>query len=317
MAGEYIRFNLGVKRSKNVRTQKTRKYENLIYFWKTFFIIQFLFSPNMVDTNYDIPTTLVVANITVRNINNVQNVIRDAYVRAPIKMRYSCFARIPAVFNTIHEMICNVEIQLDVIIFVAGIEENPGKTSCRHNSLIYNSLKGNDNETVLVFGFQKYEVEFLLQQQWLDPRLAYQNKSRYDYLNAIHHHENIWLPDTYFIMHGDFKDPLDPMHFALRIYRNGTITYLTRRHLILSCQGSLHIFPFDDPLCSFAMESSKYFAFTFILYTIICSSHSPAERKSRIVADRLWSEYFARSRRTTSIFVIKFALCKVIPQFNW
>ncbi|KAK6644312.1 hypothetical protein RUM43_000579 [Polyplax serrata] len=105
---------------------------------------------------------------------------------------------------------------------------------------------------------QKYEVEFLLQQQWYDPRLEYANQSNYEYLNAIHHQKDIWLPDTYFIMHGDFKDPLDPMHFALRIYRNGSITYLMRRHLILSCQGSLHIFPFDDPLCSFAMESISY-----------------------------------------------------------
>ncbi|XP_037029932.1 glutamate-gated chloride channel-like, partial [Bradysia coprophila] len=30
------------------------------------------------------------------------------------------------------------------------------------------------------------------------------------------------------------------------------------RHLILSCQGRLNIFPFDDPLCSFAMESISY-----------------------------------------------------------
>lgn len=75
---------------------------------------------------------------------------------------------------------------------------------------------------------QKYEVEFLLQQQWYDPRLRYANQSQYEYLNAIHHHEDIWLPDTYFIMHGDFKDPLIPMHFALRIYRNGTINYLMR-----------------------------------------------------------------------------------------
>lgn len=29
-------------------------------------------------------------------------------------------------------------------------------------------------------------------------------------------------------MHGDFKDPIIPMHFALRIYRNGTINYLMR-----------------------------------------------------------------------------------------
>ncbi|CAH0729338.1 unnamed protein product, partial [Brenthis ino] len=104
----------------------------------------------------------------------------------------------------------------------------------------------------------KYEVEFLLQQQWYDPRLRYSNQSHYEYLNAIHHHEDIWLPDTYFIMHGDFKDPIIPMHFALRIYRNGTINYLMRRHLILSCQGRLNIFPFDDPLCSFALESISY-----------------------------------------------------------
>ncbi|KAJ1528014.1 hypothetical protein ONE63_007938 [Megalurothrips usitatus] len=104
----------------------------------------------------------------------------------------------------------------------------------------------------------KYEVEFLLQQQWLDPRLQYSNHSRYDYLNAIHHHSDIWLPDTYFIMHGDFKDPLIPVHFALRIFRNGTVHYLMRRHLILSCQGHIATFPFDDPQCSFAMESISY-----------------------------------------------------------
>ncbi|XP_018305890.1 pH-sensitive chloride channel 1 isoform X6 [Mycetomoellerius zeteki] len=104
----------------------------------------------------------------------------------------------------------------------------------------------------------KYEVEFLLQQQWYDPRLRYSNRSRYEFLNAIHHYENIWLPDTYFIMHGDFKDPIIPVHFALRIYRNGTVNYLMRRHLILSCQGRLNIFPFDDPLCSFAIESISY-----------------------------------------------------------
>ncbi|KAG5324474.1 GLRA4 protein, partial [Acromyrmex heyeri] len=59
-------------------------------------------------------------------------------------------------------------------------------------------------------------------------------------------------------MHGDFKDPIIPVHFALRIYRNGTVNYLMRRHLILSCQGRLNIFPFDDPLCSFAIESISY-----------------------------------------------------------
>lgn len=80
----------------------------------------------------------------------------------------------------------------------------------------------------VVFDRQKYEVEFLLQQQWYDPRLRYSNRSQYEFLNAIHHYDDIWLPDTYFIMHGDFKDPLIPVHFALRIYRNGTVNYLMR-----------------------------------------------------------------------------------------
>nr|XP_034193587.1 glycine receptor subunit alpha-4 isoform X4 [Osmia lignaria] len=136
-----------------------------------------------------------------------------------------------------------------------------------HSSLLTPRLKGTltVNVSVLLLSLAspdesslKYEVEFLLQQQWYDPRLRYSNRSQYEFLNAIHHYDDIWLPDTYFIMHGDFKDPLIPVHFALRIYRNGTVNYLMRRHLILSCQGRLNIFPFDDPLCSFAIESISY-----------------------------------------------------------
>ncbi|XP_043285105.1 glutamate-gated chloride channel isoform X2 [Venturia canescens] len=136
-----------------------------------------------------------------------------------------------------------------------------------HSSMLNSRRKGTltVNVSVLLLSLAspdesslKYEVEFLLQQQWYDPRLRYSNRSRYEFLNAIHHHNDIWLPDTYFIMHGDFKDPLIPVHFALRIYRNGTVNYLMRRHLILSCQGRLNIFPFDDPQCSFAIESISY-----------------------------------------------------------
>ncbi|KYM94705.1 Glutamate-gated chloride channel [Cyphomyrmex costatus] len=128
----------------------------------------------------------------------------------------------------------------------------PCRTLTVNVSVLLLSLASPDESSL------KYEVEFLLQQQWYDPRLRYSNRSRYEFLNAIHHYENIWLPDTYFIMHGDFKDPIIPVHFALRIYRNGTVNYLMRRHLILSCQGRLNIFPFDDPLCSFAIESISY-----------------------------------------------------------
>lgn len=101
---------------------------------------------------------------------------------------------------------------------------------------------------------QKYEVEFLLQQQWYDPRLRYANQSQYEYLNAIHHHEEIWLPDTYFIMHGDFKDPIIPMHFALRIYRNGTINYLMR-FAIIYFMYAIKFNPFGWMFCTLQWQS--------------------------------------------------------------
>lgn len=54
-----------------------------------------------------------------------------------------------------------------------------------------------------------------------------------------------------------------------------------RRHLILSCQGRLNIFPFDDPLCSFAIESSEY-------YSIASTSYlsRPAARDDRARSTR-------------------------------
>ena len=69
------------------------------------------------------------------------------------------------------------------------------------------------------------------------------------------------------------KDNLDPSNIALRIHQNGTVLYsmrlktnifrpqkifsYRRRHLVLNCEGDLHIFPFDSPMCTFAIESGK------------------------------------------------------------
>ena len=86
----------------------------------------------------------------------------------------------------------------------------------------------------------KYEVEFLLNQIWTDPRLMYDDGSSsepskddsrlkiYPYLNALPVRESMWMPDTYFILHGEFKYPTDPMHMALKIYPNGTVLYTSR-----------------------------------------------------------------------------------------
>ncbi|CAG7818204.1 unnamed protein product [Allacma fusca] len=127
----------------------------------------------------------------------------------------------------------------------------------------------------------KYEVEFLLNLVWDDSRLKHEwvrdpadppsfspehhiafpgraNPRRRQYLDALHHRDRVWVPDVYFVKHGDFRANLDPGNLSLRIFPNGTITFTQRRHLILSCQGNLPIFPFDDPKCKFAIESISY-----------------------------------------------------------
>jgi len=103
-----------------------------------------------------------------------------------------------------------------------------------------------------------YEVEFLLHQKWFDPRLIHDDGKRYSYLNGIHHHADLWKPDVYFIKHGTFKAGISPHDLSVHIHRNGTVLYTIRRHLVLNCEGDLHIFPFDSPMCSFSMESVSF-----------------------------------------------------------
>lgn len=79
----------------------------------------------------------------------------------------------------------------------------------------------------------KYEVEFLMNQVWTDPRLQYDDEGRHSYLNALPVRQSMWMPDTYFILHGEFKypitsEPIDPMHMALKIHPNGTVLYTSR-----------------------------------------------------------------------------------------
>ncbi|OXA55555.1 Glutamate-gated chloride channel [Folsomia candida] len=97
----------------------------------------------------------------------------------------------------------------------------------------------------------KYEVEFLMNLFWFDPRLKFHlfnttgthldvtseyheaipmraNPRRRDYLDALHHFGKVWVPDVYFVKHGDFRTNLDPVNVALRIYPNGTVHFTTR-----------------------------------------------------------------------------------------
>jgi len=54
------------------------------------------------------------------------------------------------------------------------------------------------------------------------------NPQRRQYLDALHHFDRVWVPDVYFVKHGDFRSNLDPINVALRIFPNGTINFTTR-----------------------------------------------------------------------------------------
>jgi len=117
-----------------------------------------------------------------------------------------------------------------------------------HISITLLSLQSPDESSL------HYEVEFLLHQIWEDPRLSHTKEHSVPHLRALSHHTQIWKPDIFLIKHGTYQS-VDPKEVALNIYTNGTIAYTMRRHLVLNCEGDLHIFPFDSPMCDFNIES--------------------------------------------------------------
>jgi len=129
----------------------------------------------------------------------------------------------------------------------------PSEEALRVNiSVVLLSLSSPDESSL------HYEVEFLMHQRWVDPRLAHRTEDRVSFLNALHHHNDIWKPDIFFIKHGTFKENLNPSNLAMKIFSNGTVLYSMRRHLVLNCEGDLHIFPFDSPMCTFSIESVSF-----------------------------------------------------------
>ena len=100
------------------------------------------------------------------------------------------------------------------------------------------------------------DICYLLSNTWGPAlyRLSYSDRKGRPYLNALAHHTHIWKPDIYILKHGTYKG-ITPTEVALRIYESGRIFYTFRRHLVLNCEGDLHIFPFDSPMCTFSIES--------------------------------------------------------------
>ncbi|XP_065157142.1 gamma-aminobutyric acid receptor subunit beta-2-like [Atheta coriaria] len=113
-------------------------------------------------------------------------------------------------------------------------------------------------QQTLVTDSLNYEVDLILQQRWRDPRLGYNLiDEKNDYLNAIYHYGDIWLPNTYFVS-DDSEESSPHDNLELTISPNGTVNYLMGQHLNLSCLDIINTFPVGDPICSFKMKSQNY-----------------------------------------------------------
>lgn len=195
-----------------------------------------------------------------------QNKLRMAYLPAVIAVVHCFLLFIPQLATaksnsssphlpSYYKGLSDNEI-LDLLVHTQRYDRRikpPSPTALRVNiSVVLLSLSSPDESSL------HYEVEFLMHQKWIDPRLAHSNGDQYPFLNALYHNGDIWKPDIYFIKHGTFKENLNPSNIALKVFANGTVLYSMRRHLVLNCEGDLHIFPFDSPMCTFSIESVSF-----------------------------------------------------------
>ncbi|KAH3834107.1 glycine receptor subunit alpha-1-like [Dreissena polymorpha] len=79
--------------------------------------------------------------------------------------------------------------------------------------------------------------------------------------------DKVWVPDIYFpnekkaAIHNIMMD-----NRMLRLYRDGTIKYMVRVSVTLSCRMDLRKYPFDKQICSIMIESFGYTADKLVLH---------------------------------------------------
>jgi gamma-aminobutyric acid receptor subunit alpha len=106
----------------------------------------------------------------------------------------------------------------------------------------------------------EYSIDIEFRQMWIDPRLVF-NASDPDIPVYIPYHsiEKFWLPDIYFP-----NEKSGSMHVitlpnkSIRIYPNGTVRYLSRMAMSLSCTMYLAKFPLDEQRCLLKVSTYSY-----------------------------------------------------------
>ncbi|KAF0750149.1 glutamate-gated chloride channel-like isoform X2, partial [Aphis craccivora] len=116
-------------------------------------------------------------------------------------------------------------VNVSVVLFTLSSPDESSLCVLAPQGLIYITAPSALSSYIIC---EKYDIEFLLQQEWYDSRLQFPNQTAFSVLNGIHHQGDIWLPDTNFHMHGDFKPTQRPIRFTLNVYGDGRVEYTTR-----------------------------------------------------------------------------------------
>jgi len=72
-----------------------------------------------------------------------------------------------------------------------------------------------------------------------------------------------------------------------------------RRHLMLFCEGSMNVFPFDQPACTFSMESSEYKRNAHVQYFLATVCESSMSETTTMNSDKREQRNEIRFRQTS------------------
>ncbi|XP_071044240.1 gamma-aminobutyric acid receptor subunit alpha-5-like [Parasteatoda tepidariorum] len=71
-----------------------------------------------------------------------------------------------------------------------------------------------------------FDIEFILQRSWKDPRIRFNGTGRHEYINGLSHADGIWMPNTNMLKYGGFNIMIP--HMNLRIHKDGFIIHASR-----------------------------------------------------------------------------------------
>jgi cation transporter family protein len=105
----------------------------------------------------------------------------------------------------------------------------------------------------------EFNMDVHLRETWVDPRLVYDSDVDTPLFIPATDTKRFWVPDVYFPNEklGKVHDLTIPNR-SIRLYRNGTVRFMLRLAMAVSCTMHLHTFPLDYQTCGLKISTYSY-----------------------------------------------------------